>query len=1402
MPKFSHSTHAEHALPNLINNARFGLNNALERIKTAPQGTSSKALRETRGVDRDTVFLARLSDPQSPVRAEVDRLAAELAKELEGHASGETCTALAERLMTGLQRKLTDFLLANEARIHDKLCSIMDFTLSRSIANSAVDFIDERAVKLLGHPSGIRHSHGGTHELERSEIINTAMNTETFEVLILREFKTAGTKLLADAKAAATAGNAVAVDLADRPVDDAFLRSGAYDDGSSVHSRKLAVDKGTQKMAMMIADAFMTPREETVARHASVIHAASRRYQKALSEAVNDGGTAGESLRIKPGLIRIRDQLWSTVRAECGYYPGLDNQQTRLMKHMAQQYSELNYGIARGASRLSGILGAASTIGAATLAGPAGIVARNVVGFCTSTLAGTAMSTSVQMLAGDVVSNAAPLRRYQDADAMPPMFAHALKSAQFKANREIIDVCRTLIENIRKSQQQGTARHSSPAGTEQFLQRVADLSSAHHAEARVQFPSLEAAREHCRQSFATLEIARKVALTLKEQASETTSYDNATLALIAMLDKGGRIRALTNEESFASACLIDAYQRAVLDQEAPAAATGGAEELPIERATRHLIMQLTDETRRNALDAELSRSAPLNETPPLKHDVLSNPVHIARAVVDTELALCGLMTIKENAAKSLLSHGATEASLRAVMRGGMINSAVPSAVGVAAAVPGMVVGSLLAPGIGTVAIGAGTGLAGNWLAGKLGNLTAGEAVVKNEARAAIEGKLAKLIKPGEEIVPEDAIREEIKTARSPRMTENFARQVEGIVVARTDDLLDTISKDRYDAGRLMFAALYKHADDQGQRVRMLEDFVKLQALKGGIEMHQRTIQKLSRLDAGIADARQDVAALHEIREALAGETKGGKTLEKVFATNSIRKSKESKSEHIEKKLEHARSELQRILPEATRLASDLFAEMAGRVSRLSAGRPCLNLNDQANLAAPFVYPVNVLDDSDERVKDAMETLRHSLVEERSIGNTRSVLMEHLGRSTPPDKDLAALTRAVERHNKHIDKAEQDVVEIARDHWNYQTDRLDAVQDRFGIYDRAHSNYDTLQSAVRSYAEVSGTGIARVGAQLVAASTSGLAGAVAGAATTGIGTHVSDIATGAVAARAGVSAPAAKELLSGRIAEVATLTRLSTQTLGSLSRFASAPTSGLGAATRGSRLSERPGLDPNLTTEGAAFTFRPLGLNRIERRMRDEIGQAAFSALQTTLNQRGSHKVFSFERHGVRAYEHHSGVIGTPRLRGFEPNPGAAPELHARLDELAARARHSEGRGAARRTLGEVAKNMKIAPNATKFSYKALAPSDARVVASVNNLRGELTQAVLGRIAQQNLPQTRESALSLMSLLSQSTVSESLGPDTISRCSSESSAGSMLSRRLPESGELSDSGSDRHESTDL
>ncbi|WP_155639207.1 hypothetical protein [Burkholderia territorii] len=1194
---------------------------------------------------------------------------------------------LAKECLERCHNRLANFLQSNRSSIYEKLCSVMDFSLARSIHNAAADS------PIFG---GMHSRHTTNHEIlpsERKAILNSVM-TEYLDRVVEQESKGLIEYLTANKEKHLRDPESTVRHHVARWINDVLL---VNESALSGPGQGIAMDKATLAMALKLCDAFMMPRAEVIDKHAEVFHRALQKYSADVARILNDTKDSAGDLNVKSKLKTAREAAWETIVQHCGSYLGLDADQARMMKHMASLYSDLNYGIGRWATTVSSTLGLASV--ATQLINKAFIAAHGInplsghlvkafVSFATNGILRTGIGAGVQMLAGDVATNAKMLRRYNDTSTQPPQYSSLLKSVAFKENRELIRSCAQIMEAIRNgdddlSRELDNLAHNTAVYATSMLDRFQAPSSVSHFfnENAHLFSVLEEAREVLENEGGAGELGSLLAQRLVRDGLAEPSREDIFIRL-AMLDADLRVATgrLTDEGN-----VLIAFSRELIDN-------------------------ISSPSERNRLLARVEARSGEEEEHIIDPQVLQDRGRIAQALISANFGALKMQKLSD-----FLKNSAADASMRAVVTGAAINSVIPAVSGMIAAVPGLVAGSILAPGAGTAAVGGGSALVVNHLSGKAASMVAGSVVTRLDAKAAVEGRMTGSIRPGKGLASLEDIRKQIEKSRMPELQKLHDQQIDAVVVARVDDLADTIAKNRHQVGRLLIMSLFNTAiPDAETRRKTLSDFLQFEKNVADIETCERVIENGAAQERVTGRAREDMRKLQKLQRDFGVDTPA-QTNDALTQTRSLRSGKQSKLEHADSKLGAAKQQLEKLVPASHELGDALLERLVDCLANQEGGRRySFSDSDVTNLLSPFVYPVNVTrGDFYTTCKEHLHSIagQGNLMQSIRIGDSEDVYKT---------KDVA---KNVDDLNKKIYRAEQDIVAIAKDHFNYRSGNFDKIKDRFNIYDRANRNFDTAQMQARSYAEISGTGLARVGARLTVGLTTGLVTSITGGAVTGLSSAARTLlppdATKEVIAAAGVAGrvvadPAADGLKAGLQIGANALARIGTPLQ------ATYP-----AARRGDWLAGRAPVKPKgLEAETPQFTFRELGLAGLRIGEGHGLNQEERSFLQGLIKDKASHKIFSFERHGTQRYLTDRPVGG--QVLGLSTRDPSQAQAYRELSE---EAKAGEGRSATRRTVAEIGKSIKSTPNAAKFSLKALAPSDARAVVSLNNLEEALVHEV-------------------------------------------------------------------------
>lgn len=1283
---YAKSTDAESALVGFAQNVRFAVNNIEERVKLAVQRGGRPSTSEIAVLANAEAFVAAKNVPGSDILLAEQGLSNYLDNELKfGPAESKE---MAENALIAIHGKLAGFVIDNKDEVHKKLCSIMDFSTTRSINNAVVDRLNLDRRHTFDH---------GNQLSSRVDIIKSVMD-ETHLCRVVAQECNALTAHLKATIRASTDKNQVEAGLTNWVDNKLLIKSAAIADRVGHAAREMALAKGTQTMALKLTDAFMAPRPEVVQAHSAIFHEVLSKYQQTISRILNDGNDPEHDLNLKPSLVKARKDAWGEIEKRCGSYLGLDSQQSRMMKHMGQQYSDLNYGTGRWAATGNSTLGLATIatqlmkeafVKAANINPISGHVVKAFSTFATTGLSATATGAAAQMLAGDVVTNAKMLRRYNDASSAPPQYSSLFKSTTFKENREIIKVCEELLRSMKDQEAKGDFTPGNRLG-QQTAEYFKDVTKA--------FPTPEDAAAFLNKNFHLHGVLKEACRALNAQGDKSPAVICSTNIL-----RSGEVGETSNEDIFAQLAMLNVEANNVSEHPHPDILASLAHEF---------IDKINSAPIKNKLIAALAPPPPAQRPRTLKDDVCTNPSYVAKVIVSDVLK--EIKDIKSSKIGAFLKDTAADSSLRSVVRGAIVNSVVPAVGSTITAIPGIIAGSLMLPGPGTTAIGAVSGLVGNHVLGKVGALVAGEVVVKADAKAAVDGKISALIHPGEAVVSREAIMAEINTTRKAELQKQHDSQIDTVVLARVDDLADNISKNRLQIGRLCVESIFNCLLKGDKKFTALTEFVQLEKDIAAIATHRRTVQKAAAFEPRVDEATRNVNHLSKLQGYLLPEEQFQEVhTNDTFATNSIRKGKESKTEHFQTKLNDAKGGLDALTTDVADRGAKLVGQLADLLLEMPSPKGMLSRNDLLNLFAPFVYPVGALRQDDiDRVTQRLSILVST---GPAPAHADSLLSRLSSGDLGAQHKLQDVVKSIRGYESSIRSAENDIGRLAQDHMNYRTDNFDLVRDKFNIYHRANVNYDSAQMQARSYSEVSGAGLARVGARLAVGITVGLTTSAIGAAVSG----VSSAATGMY--KSGLSGMTDKEMTTVAAAQ-ATGLKAGIAEISQVAKFINPTQAPFAAATRGNRVAERPAVKPDdVKDDEVPYTFRTLGLDGIANSSEPE----AINFLQDMLKGKGTHKISSFERKGTIDHPKDRPIIGS--MLGLSSHDEAEAAQYKALQTAAAA---GEGRGAAKRAGADILKSIGSSFNTSKFAVKSLAPSDARAVASLNKLEGELIKAVV------------------------------------------------------------------------
>ncbi|WP_423760248.1 hypothetical protein [Burkholderia sp. NLJ2] len=1292
---YGHATAAESGFVGVVQNTRFATNNLFEKIKAGAQHESRPSAEDVR-LSTTVLLTSDLQKPDSSLGLAKEKLSAQLQKDCG--ISEVDARQIADAVVSTAVDKIGKILQEHKDDVHAKICGIMDFSTSRAINNAIVD---SKPVQSMDARRGMDRRHAFGHDSMpsgRAEIIRSVMSHENIGRMIARDCQAFAedVKAAVQNRAGAESNNVQAA--IDRVSNKLLVKSDVMRHlagGNLTPGQELARDALTLKTALKLVDAFMCPRPEVVQQQAQVFEAALTKYASKVGAALNESKDPEFDLQVKPSLEAARKEAWAEIHDRCGQYVGMDAQQSRMLKHMNQQFSDLNYGVGRMTATAGNTLALASiatqlldgaTIKALALAPYAGHVVKGTARFASS-IATNAMAVATQQLSGDVVSNARMLRRYADADIAPPLWSNVIKSTHFKANREIIKTCEEAIDRMRSD---------SPPRVVHELAEVTSLL-LHHLQTR--FTSADEATQFLRDNHHLIGVLRDTCAALKSE--DPQGYQLQRLDAVVAKSSFGK---MSNEAAFLRLAVIEILFGSDESSAQPSDT--------LTRFAADIISQIRSADKRSTLQNRLSASADTT-VHTLNDNIIAHPGHAAEMLVSISEELKGLEAIKSSAQSQFLDHTATDSSTRSTVRGAIINAAIPTAGGFVAAVPGAVAGTIAAPGVGTAGVSAAVGLVTNHIFGKLGALMAGEAVVKHDAKAAVDARLSKSILPGEGTKTADAIAKNIEQAFAPSLQKQHDAQIDAVVISRIDDLADSVAKHRAQIGGIEARLLLNMGiPDIEHRMAALELMVRHEKDVADINAAERTISRAATIAPVIKQAKDNVAAIHGVATTL-GANPPENASDLAFTTRSIRSSKSSKSERLEEKIKGAHTQLGK-LPEAAERGRRLLDDLAQAAIVLNQTHE-IRMDEDAltNLVTSLMYPNATLS------KDDLNHFRQRLEAGNVLSNSHArgpSLVEQLSMlRTEQTYDFNAIRKEIRKHQTQITACESDIAQLATDHFHYRQDQFDHVSDRFNIYHRANVGYDSSQMQARSYSEVSGPGLARAGARLAMAASVGTVSAAAGGVTTGVSSATQTLL--------GRDNPVnhdgfrAAMAMGGQIAQV----------------FNPMQAPYLPASR--TRAAERPLLKPDdlRNREGhAPFTFREQGMAGALRRMDNVTAEFLLQLLQG----KTTHKTMSFDRHGTLPHPTHQGkMLGMPKVA--DPNAGA------RYDEIESQAKAGEGRSAKRRIAGEVGKAFRESFNSAKFALKALAPSDARAAASINKLQGEIIREVSETV--QNQPSARRSA---------------------------------------------------------
>lgn len=1294
---YGHATAAESGFVGVVQNTRFATNNLFEKIKAGVQHESRPSAEDMR-LSTTVLLTSDLQKPDSSLGLAKEKLSAQLQKDCG--ISEVDAKQLAGAVVSTAVDRIGKILQEHKDGIHAKICGIMDFSTSRAINNAVVD---SKPVRSMDARRGVDRRHTFGHDSMpsgRAEIIRSVMSHENIGRMIGRDCQAFAEDVKAAVQNLAGAESIsphTAIDWVSNKLlvkSDVMRHLGG---GNLTPAQELARDALTQKAALKLVDAFMCPRPEIVRQHAQVFEAALTKYASKVGAALNESKDPEFDLQVKPSLEAARKEAWAEIHDRCGQYVGMDAQQSRMLKHMNQQHSDLNYGVGRMTTTAGNTLALATiatqlldgaTVKALALAPYAGHLVKGTARFA-ATMATNAMGVATQQLSGDITSNAKMLRRYPDADIAPSLWSNVIKSTNFKANREIIKTCEEVIDRIRHAH-----RSDSPPDV---VRNLAESTSGllHHLQTR--FAIAGAATRFLRDNHHLISVLRDTCAALKSEGP--LGYEVQILDTIVAKSSFGK---MSNEATFLRLALIEL----MFDLDGGSA---GSHNMLTQFAADQ-ISQIRSADKQSSLQRRLSASADTAALT-LKDDVITHPRHAAEMMVSISADLKGLEAAKSSAQTQFLDHTATDSSTRSTVRGAMVNTVIPTAGGFVAAIPSAVAGTIAAPGVGTAGVSAAVSLVTNHIFGKLGALVAGETVVKHDAKAAVDARLSKSILPGEGTKTADAIAKNIEQACAPNLQKQHDAQIDAVVISRIDDLADSVAKHRAQIGSIEARLLLNMGiPDIARRMPALELMVQHEKDVADTNTAERTISRGATIAPVIKQAKDDVAKIHDVATTL-GANPPANTADLVFTTRSIRSSKSSKSERLEEKIRGAHTQLGK-LPEVAGRGRQLLDDLAQAAIHLNQAHGVrMEENALTDLVTSLVYPNATLG------KEDLDRFRQRLVEGNVLSDPPRnglSLVEQLSRlPTHQAYDFNAIRKEIRKHQTQITACESDIAQLATDHFHYRQDQFDNVSDRFNIYHRANVSYDSSQMQARSYAEVSGPGLARVGARLAMVASGGTVSAAVGGVSTALSSAAQPLLGTDNAVNNGFRAGMA---MGGQIASALNPTQ--------------AP---LLPASR-SRAAERPLLKPDdlLNQEGhAPFTFRDQGMAGALRRMDNDTAEF----LRQLLQGKTTHKTMSLDRRGTLPHPTHQGkMLGMPKV--------ADPILGARYDAIESQAKAGEGRSAKRRIAGEVGKAFRESFNSAKFALKALAPSDARAAASINKLQGEIIREVSETVQKQ--PSVRHS----------------------------------------------------------